>query len=105
IIQPGEFVLAKSLEYFNIPRNVMVIALGKSTYCRVGLNVNVSPIESAFSGTITLELANMTSHPIITYPLEGISQLLFFESDEDCITSYAERNEGKGGKYQGQKGI
>jgi dCTP deaminase len=101
IIPPNSFALARSVEYFRIPRNVLVICLGKSTYARCGIIVNVTPLEPEWEGHITLEFSNTTPLPAKIYANEGVAQLLFLESDEVCETSYKD----KGGKYQGQKGV
>ena len=101
IIPPNSFALARSVEYFKIPRNVLVICLGKSTYARCGIIVNVTPLEPEWEGHITLEFSNTTPLPAKIYAQEGVAQLLFLESDESCETSYKDR----GGKYQGQRGV
>lgn len=101
IIPPNSFALARSIEYFKIPRNVLVVCLGKSTYARCGIIVNVTPLEPEWEGHITLEFSNTTPLPAKIYANEGVAQLLFLESDEICETSYKDR----GGKYQGQKGV
>jgi dCTP deaminase len=101
IIPPNSFALARSVEYFRIPRNVLVICLGKSTYARCGIIVNVTPLEPEWEGHITLEFSNTTPLPAKIYANEGVAQLLFLESDEECETSYKDR----GGKYQGQQGV
>ncbi len=101
IIPPNSFALARSHEYMRIPRNVLVVCLGKSTYARCGIIVNVTPLEPEWEGHITLEFSNTTPLPAKIYALEGVAQLLFFESDEECEVSYADR----GGKYQGQTGV
>ena len=101
IIPPNSFALARSVEYFRIPRNVLVICLGKSTYARCGIIVNVTPLEPEWEGHITLEFSNTTPLPAKIYANEGVAQLLFLESDEICETSYKDR----GGKYQGQRGV
>lgn len=101
IIPPNSFALARSVEYFRIPRNVLVICLGKSTYARCGIIVNVTPLEPEWEGHITLEFSNTTPLPAKIYANEGVAQLLFLESDEVCETSYKDR----GGKYQGQLGV
>lgn len=101
IIPPNSFALARSIEYFRIPRNVLVVCLGKSTYARCGIIVNVTPLEPEWEGHITLEFSNTTPLPAKIYANEGVAQLLFLESDEECETSYKDR----GGKYQGQKGV
>ena len=101
IIPPNSFALARSVEYFRIPRNVLVICLGKSTYARCGIIVNVTPLEPEWEGHITLEFSNTTPLPAKIYANEGVAQLLFFESDEVCETSYKDR----AGKYQGQTGV
>lgn len=101
IIPPNSFALARSVEYFRIPRNVLVVCLGKSTYARCGIIVNVTPLEPEWEGHITLEFSNTTPLPAKIYANEGVAQLLFLESDEVCETSYKDR----GGKYQGQRGV
>jgi len=101
IIPPNSFALARSIEYFKIPRNILVICLGKSTYARCGIIVNVTPLEPEWEGHITLEFSNTTPLPAKIYANEGVAQLLFLESDEECETSYKDR----GGKYQGQRGV
>lgn len=101
IIPPNSFALARSVEYFRIPRNVLVICLGKSTYARCGIIVNVTPLEPEWEGHITLEFSNTTPLPAKIYANEGVAQLLFLESNEECETSYKDR----GGKYQGQVGV
>ncbi len=101
IIPPNSFVLARTVEYFRIPRNVLAICVGKSTYARCGLIVNVTPLEPEWEGFLTLEISNTTPLPARVYSNEGVAQLLFFESDEPCETSYADRK----GKYQHQHGV
>ena len=101
IIPPNSFVLARTVEYFRIPRNVLTICLGKSTYARCGIIVNVTPLEPEWEGHITLEFSNTTPLPAKIYANEGAAQVIFLESDEDCEVSYKDR----GGKYQGQSGI
>ena len=101
IIPPNSFALARTIEYFRIPRNVLTICLGKSTYARCGIIVNVTPLEPEWEGHVTLEFSNTTPLPAKIYANEGVAQMLFFESDEVCETSYRDR----GGKYQGQKGV
>jgi len=101
IIPPNSFALARSVEYFRIPRKVLVICLGKSTYARCGIIVNVTPLEPEWEGHITLEFSNTTPLPAKIYANEGVAQLLFLESDEECEVSYKDR----GGKYQGQRGV
>lgn len=101
IIPPNSFALARSVEYFRIPRNVLVICLGKSTYARCGIIINVTPLEPEWEGHITLEFSNTTPLPAKIYAQEGVAQLLFLESDEACEVSYKDR----AGKYQGQKGV
>ena len=100
IIPPNSFALARTVEYFRIPRNVLTICLGKSTYARCGIIVNVTPFEPEWEGYVTLEFSNTTPLPAKIYANEGVAQVLFFESDEVCETSYKDR----GGKYQGQHG-
>lgn len=101
IIPPNSFALARSIEYLRIPRNILVICVGKSTYARCGIIVNVTPLEPEWEGHITLEFSNTTPLPAKIYANEGIAQLLFLESDETCETSYKDRS----GKYQGQRGV
>jgi dCTP deaminase len=101
IIPPNSFALAKTVEYFRIPRNVLAICVGKSTYARCGLIVNVTPLEPEWEGILTLEISNTTPLPAKVYSNEGIAQLLFFESDELCQTSYKD----KSGKYMNQPGL
>ena len=101
IIPPNSFALARTREYFKIPENVLVICLGKSTYARCGIIVNVTPLEPEWEGHVTLEFSNTTPLPAKIYANEGVAQMLFFESDEMCETSYKDRN----GKYQGQTGV
>lgn len=101
IIPPNSFALARTVEYFRIPRNVMTICLGKSTYARCGIIVNVTPFEPEWEGYVTLEFSNTTPMPAKIYANEGVAQVLFFEADEVCETSYKDR----GGKYQGQHGV
>jgi dCTP deaminase len=101
IIPPNSFALASTVEFFRIPRSVLTICLGKSTYARCGIIVNVTPLEPEWEGHVTLELSNTTPLPAKIYANEGVAQMLFFESDEVCETSYKDR----GGKYQGQRGV
>lgn len=101
IIPPNSFALARTVEYFRIPRNVLTICLGKSTYARCGIIVNVTPFEPEWEGYVTLEFSNTTPLPAKIYANEGVAQVLFFESDEVCEVSYRDR----GGKYQGQTGV
>ena len=101
IVPPNSFALGRSVEYFKIPRNVLTISVGKSTYARCGIITNVTPFEPEWEGFVTLEISNTTPLPAKIYANEGIAQVLFFESDEACQTSYADRQ----GKYQGQQGI
>ena len=101
IIPPNSFALARTVEYFRIPRSVLTICLGKSTYARCGIIVNVTPLEPDWEGHVTLEFSNTTTLPARIYANEGVAQMLFFESDEECETSYRDR----GGKYQGQTGV
>ena len=101
IIPPNSFALARTVEYFRIPRNVLTICLGKSTYARCGIIVNVTPLEPEWEGHVTLEFSNTTPLPAKIYANEGVAQVLFLESDEVCETSYKDR----GGKYQGQTGV
>jgi len=101
IIPPNSFALARTVEYFRIPRNVLTICVGKSTYARCGLIVNVTPLEPEWEGHVTLEFSNTTNLPAKIYANEGVAQMLFFASDEICDVSYKDR----GGKYQGQTGV
>jgi len=102
IIIPGNsFILARSLEYFKIPRNILAICTGKSTYARIGLIVNITPLEPEWEGYITIEISNTSPSSVRLYAGEGIGQVVFFESDEICQISYADRK----GRYQSQKGI
>ena len=101
VIPPNSFVLAQTVEYFRIPRDVLTVCLGKSTYARCGLIVNVTPFEPEWEGYVTLEISNTTPLPARVYANEGIAQVLFFQSDEMCETSYADRK----GKYQKQQSI
>jgi dCTP deaminase len=101
IIPPNSFALGRSVEYFKIPRNVLTLTVGKSTYARCGIITNVTPFEPEWEGFVTLEISNTTPLPAKIYANEGIAQVLFFESDEPCAVSYADRQ----GKYQGQQGI
>ncbi|MBP9040329.1 MAG: dCTP deaminase [Anaerolineaceae bacterium] len=101
VIPPNSFALARTVEYFRIPRNVLTICVGKSTYARCGIIVNVTPFEPEWEGFVTLEISNTTPLPAKIYANEGISQVLFFEGDEECETSYADRK----GKYQKQQSI
>jgi dCTP deaminase len=101
IIPPNSFALSRTVEYFKIPKDVLVVCVGKSTYARCGIIVNVTPLEPEWEGHVTLELSNTTPLPAIVYANEGIAQMLFFQSDEICGKSYKDRN----GKYQGQTGI
>ncbi len=101
IIPPNSFALARTVEYFKIPRNVLTICLGKSTYARCGIIVNVTPLEPEWEGHVTLEFSNTTPLPAKIYANEGVAQMLFLEGDEVCETSYADRS----GKYMGQTGV
>ena len=101
VIPPNSFVLARTVEYFRIPRNVLTICLGKSTYARCGIIVNVTPLEPEWEGHVTLEFSNTTPLPAKIYANEGVAQVIFIEADEVCETSYMDRN----GKYQGQLGV
>ena len=101
VIPPNSFALASTVEYFRIPENVLTICLGKSTYARCGIIVNVTPLEPEWEGHVTLEFSNTTTLPAKIYANEGVAQMLFFESDERCEITYKDRN----GKYQGQRGV
>lgn len=101
VIPPNSFVLGRTIEYFRIPRKVLTVCLGKSSYARCGLIVNVTPFEPEWEGYVTLEISNTTPLPAKIYANEGIAQVLFFEADDECEISYADRK----GKYQGQQSI
>ena len=101
IIPPNSFALARTVERFKVPRDVIVVCLGKSTYARCGIIVNVTPLEPEWEGIVTLEVSNTTPLPARIYAGEGIAQMLFFQSDEVCETSYADKK----GKYQSQDGL
>ena len=101
VIPPNSFALARTVEYFRIPRSVLTICLGKSTYARCGIIVNVTPLEPEWEGYVTLEISNTTPLPARIYANEGIAQVLFFEADEPCLISYADKK----GKYQKQRTI
>lgn len=101
VIPPNSFALARTVEYFRIPRSVLTVCLGKSTYARCGIIVNVTPFEPEWEGYVTLEFSNTTPLPAKIYANEGVAQVIFFEADEICETSYKDR----GGKYQGQTGV
>lgn len=101
VIPPNSFVLARTVEFFRIPRDVLTICVGKSTYARCGIIVNVTPLEPEWEGHVTLEFSNTTNLPAKIYANEGVAQMLFFQADEPCEVSYKD----KGGKYQGQTGV
>lgn len=101
IIPPNSFALARSVEYFRIPRDVLVLCIGKSTYARCGIIVNVTPLEPMWEGFVTIEISNTTPLPAKIYAHEGIAQLIFLKAEEECEISYADRK----GKYQAQQGI
>jgi len=101
VVPPNSFALARTVEYFRIPRSVLTICLGKSTYARCGIIVNVTPLEPEWEGHVTLEFSNTTPLPAKIYANEGVAQFLFLESDEECETSYADR----AGKYMKQRGV
>lgn len=101
IIPPNSFALARTVEYFRIPKDVLVVCVGKSTYARCGIIVNVTPLEPGWEGHVTLEFSNTTPLPAKIYAFEGVCQFLFFKGNEDCEVSYADRS----GKYMGQKGV
>jgi len=101
IVPPNSFALARSVEYFRIPRKVLTLCVGKSTYARCGIITNVTPFEPGWEGYVTLEISNTTPLPAKIYANEGIAQVLFFEGDEECEVSYADKK----GKYQGQQGV
>ena len=101
VVPPNSFALARTIAYFRIPRKVLTICLGKSTYARCGIIVNVTPFEPEWEGFVTLEISNTTPLPAKIYANEGLAQVLFFEADEECDTSYADKK----GKYQNQQSI
>ena len=101
VIPQNSYYIARTIEYFKIPRSVLTLCLGKSTYARCGIIVNVTPLEPEWEGHVTLEFSNTTNLPAKIYANEGVAQMIFFESDEECDVSYRDR----GGKYQGQKGV
>ncbi len=101
LVPPNSFALARSIEYFRIPRDVLTLCVGKSTYARCGIIVNVTPLEPEWEGHVTLEISNTTPLPARIYANEGLAQVIFLAAKEPCETSYANR----GGKYQGQRGI
>jgi len=101
IVPPNSFALARTVEYFRIPRDILTLCLGKSTYARCGIIVNVTPFEPEWEGTATLEISNTTPLPARIYANEGIAQVLFFQSDQTCATSYADKK----GKYQSQQSV
>jgi dCTP deaminase len=101
VVPPNSFALARSVEYFRIPRQVLTLCVGKSTYARCGIITNVTPFEPGWEGYVTLEISNTTPLPAKVYANEGIAQVLFFEADDECEVSYAD----KAGKYQGQRGV
>ena len=101
IIPPNSFALARTIEYFRIPRDILTVCLGKSTYARCGIIVNVTPFEPEWEGHVTIEISNTTPLPAKIYANEGIAQVLFFQSDEPCEMSYADKK----GKYQAQRGV
>jgi dCTP deaminase len=101
IIPPNSFALARTIEYFRVPRDVLTICLGKSTYARCGIIVNVTPFEPEWEGDVTIEISNTTPLPAKIYANEGIAQVLFFQSDEPCEVSYRDKK----GKYQAQQGV
>ena len=101
IVPPNSFALGRSVEYFRIPRNVLTLCVGKSTYARCGIIVNVTPFEPEWEGFVTLEISNTTPLPAKIYGNEGLCQVIFFESDEQCEVSYKDKE----GKYQAQQGI
>lgn len=101
VIPPNSFALAASMEYIHMPRDVLGVCVGKSTYARCGIITNVTPLEPGWEGCVTLEISNTTTLPAKVYAGEGLVQVLFFQSDEQCTVTYADR----GGKYQGQRGV
>lgn len=101
LVAPNSMVLCRSVEYFHIPRDIMCIAVGKSTYARCGIVANITPLEAEWEGYLTIELSNTTPLPVKVYANEGIAQLIFFKAKSVCATSYKDKN----GKYQGQLGV
>jgi len=101
IIPPNSFALASTVEYFRIPRDILTVCLGKSTYARCGIIVNVTPFEPEWEGHVTIEISNTTPLPAKIYANEGIAQVLFFQADEECARSYKDKK----GKYQAQRGV
>ena len=101
VLPPNSFVLGRSLEHFRIPREVLAVCIGKSTYARCGIIVNVTPLEPEWEGYITLEFSNTTSLPVVLYANEGVAQIIFYGAAQECLTSYKDRK----GKYMGQTGI
>jgi len=101
VIPPNSFALSRSVECFRIPRDIVALCIGKSTYCRCGIVVNCSPLEPEWTGYVTLEISNTTPLPALIYANEGLAQVVFFQADSECATSYADRK----GKYQDQTGV
>lgn len=101
VIPPNSFALARTIEYFRIPRDILTVCLGKSTYARCGIIVNVTPFEPEWEGHVTIEISNTTPLPAKIYANEGIAQVLFFQADEPCLVSYKDKK----GKYQAQRGV
>lgn len=104
LLPPNSYLLGHTPEYFRMPRNVLALCVGKSTYARCGVIINVTPIEPGFEGQVVIEIVNGTNLPVKIYVNQGIAQFIFFEGEE-CETSYSDRNKGEGGKYQGQRGV
>lgn len=104
-LPPHSYVLGRTVEYFKMPKDVLAICVGKSTYARAGIIINVTPLEPGWCGEVTLEIGNLTPCPVILYANEGICQFVFFEGDSQCDKTYADKNKGKAAKYQNQRGV
>lgn len=105
VIPPNSYILGHTVEWFDIPKNILALCLGKSTYARCGAIVNATPIEPGFKGRVVIEISNATNLPLKVYAGQGVAQFLFLQSSEDCEVGYGDRDGGKGGKYQGQEGL
>lgn len=105
IIPPNSYILGHTVEWFDIPKNILALCLGKSTYARCGAIVNATPIEPGFKGRVVIEISNATNLPLKVYAGQGVAQFLFLQATEDCEVGYGDRDGGKGGKYQGQAGL
>lgn len=104
-LPPHSYVLGRTVEYFKIPKDIISICVGKSTYARAGIIINVTPLEPNWCGEVTLEIGNLTPCPVILYANEGICQFVFFKGNKTCRKSYADKNRGKPSKYQDQRGV